>query len=74
MFEGITLFSLPVLEASQTLSTTNPLCTRCSMFQCPKIPKAEKEFGDNTQIRETLNCVKTKTRYLEANLLKYSKK
>ena len=42
------------------------------MFQCPKIPKAEKELGDNTQIRETLNCVKKKTRYLEAKLLKYS--
>lgn len=58
MIEGITLFSLPVLEARQTLSATNPLCTRFSMFQCPKIPKVEKELGDNTQIRETLNCVK----------------
>ena len=28
----ITLFSLPVMEARQTLSATNPLCTRFSMF------------------------------------------
>ena len=38
------------------LTATNNLCTRCSMFQCPKIPKAEKELGDDTQIRETLIC------------------